>query len=141
VVLSIQLTSFNGPTHSTSMDTNDGDADIQTKKILFVTNSESGQANTILAMAAEAAARPHVQVHVASFPVLKQRVEGLSPQLNFHPLDGKAMNETVGAEGFMFLRHPPTTKSFKPYHRNFPLILAGWDGECTFFLSSAVGDV
>jgi len=124
------------------MDTNDDNADIQTKKILFVTNSESGQANIILAMAVEAAARPHVQVHVASFPVLKQRVEGFSPQLNFHPLDGKAMAEARVARGLSAGAdpHPPTTKSFEPY-RDLPPMLAGWDGECTFFLSSAVGDV
>jgi len=125
------------------MDTNDGDADIPTKKILFVTNSESGQANIILAMAAEAAARPGVQVHVASFLVLKQRVEGFSPQLNFHPLDGKTMSETLVAKGLLpdVSPHPPTTKSFKPYRQDIPLILAGWDGECTFFLFSAVGDI
>ena len=35
----------------TSMDATDDDATIQTRKILFVTNSESGQANTILAIA------------------------------------------------------------------------------------------
>jgi len=125
------------------MDTRDGDADIQTKKILFMTNAESGQANTILAMAAEAAARPHVEVHVASFPILKQRVERLSPQLNFHPLDGKSIGEVLVPKGLTEERlpHPPTTKSSKPYRRDFPLILAVWDGECEFPLSSAAGVV
>ena len=124
------------------MDTNDGD-DIQTKKILFVTNAESGQANSILAMAAEAAVRPHVEVHVASFPVVKRRVERLGPRLNFHPLDGKTMAETLLPKGFTpdVYPHPPTTKSFEPYRRNLPLALATWDGECACFHSLAAGDI
>ena len=126
------------------MDTSNSDASIQTKKILFLMNAESGQANIILAMAAEAAARPHVQVHVASFPVLKQRVERLSPQLNFHPLDGTHMTELLEAQGISVetLPHPPTTKSYEPYRRHLVHGLAGpWDGKCAFFLSSAVGDI
>ena len=75
------------------MGTTKNDATIQTRKILFVTNSEIGQANTILAMALEATTRPHLEAHLASFPVLKRRVESLNPEINFHPLDGKAMVE------------------------------------------------
>ena len=113
------------------MDTTNGDATIQTK-ILFVTNSESGQANTILAMALEVTTRPHVQVHVASFPVLKQRVERLSPRINFHPLDGKAMAEAMRARGLNVekLSHPPTAKSREPYGHVIPAVLTVWDGEC-----------
>ena len=62
-------------THRIAMDTTNGDATIRARKIPFVTNSESGQANTIMAMALEATTRPHVEVHIASFPVLKRRVE------------------------------------------------------------------
>ena len=115
--------------------TND-DAMIQTRKILFVTNSESGQANTILAMALEATTRPHVEAHLASFPVLKQRVERLSPKINFHPLGGKEMVEMLLARGFPGedLPHPPTTKSYEPYGRKLALVLTGWDGECAFIL-------
>jgi len=125
------------------MGTKNGDTNTQTKKILFLTNAESGQANTILAMAAEAAARPHVEVHVASFPILKQRVERLNSQLNFHPLDGKSLGEVLVAKGLTeeLLPHPPTTKCFKPYRRDFPLILAVWDGECGFSLPSAASGV
>ena len=115
------------------MDTTNDDASIQTRKILFVTNSESGQANTILAMALEATTRPHVEVHVASFLALKRRVERLSPNINFHLLDTKGMLETLAARGLIeeIYAHPPTTKSYKPYGRAMWLILTAWDGECT----------
>ena len=116
------------------MDTPNGDATIQTKKILFVTNSESGQANTILAMALEATTRPHVEAHVASFPALKRRVEGLSPKIKFHQLDGKNMFEMMLPQGVSeaTLPHPPTTKSYEPYGRTMSIVVAGWDGECAF---------
>ena len=116
------------------MDTTNDDATIQTRKILFVTNSESGQANIILAMALEATTRPRVEVHLASFPVLKQRVERLSPKINFHPLDGKEMVEMIQTLGPWeeIFPHPPTTKSYEPYGRITGLILATWDGECAF---------
>ena len=120
----------------TSMDTTNHDATVQTRKVLFVTNSESGQANTILAMALEATTRPHVQVHIASFSTLRRRIEKLSPKINFHVLDGKDMLETMTARGVseQTLMHPPTTKSFEPYGRMMAVILTGWDGECMFCL-------
>jgi hypothetical protein len=118
------------------MDTKNEDSTVRTRKVLFVTNSESGQANTILAMAIEATTRPHVEAHVASFETLKRRVERLSPKINFHPLDGKDMMEkNVTAEGDLSeetFPHPPTTKSYKPYGRTFAVMLTGWDGECVF---------
>jgi hypothetical protein len=76
--------------HAT-MDAQNGDPRIRTRKILFLPNAESGQANTILALALEALTRPHVQVHVASFPILKRRVERPGPIPNFHTLDGVNM--------------------------------------------------
>ena len=99
------------------MDATNSDTIIQTRKILFVTNSESGQANTILATTLEATKRPHLEAHVASFPVLERRIERLSPKINFHPLDGKEMVEVMATQGFPeeTLPHPPTTKSYEPY--------------------------
>jgi hypothetical protein len=74
-----------------TMDAQNGDPRIRTRKILFLPNAESGQANTILALALEALTRPHVKVHVASFPILKRRVERPGPIPNFHTLDGVNM--------------------------------------------------
>jgi hypothetical protein len=113
------------------MDTTSNDATIQNRKILFVTNAESGQANTTLAMALEAITRPHVEVHVASFPALKRRVERLSPELNFHPLDGEAMFKMMAGRGLPEekMPHPPTTKSYEPYGR-MAIGVTMWNGEC-----------
>ena len=120
------------------MGVGNGDAPTHTRKILFLTNAESGQANTILAMALEAVTRPHVQVHIASFPALKRRVERLSPKLNFHALDGEDMTELMTARGItdVNIAHLPTRMSFAAYGRNLALIVTVWDGErafCSFF--------
>jgi len=110
-------------------------ASTHTKKILFLTNSETGQANTILAMTLEAVTRPHVQVHIGSFPVLKQRVEKLSPKINFHALDGVEMVKSMRSKGFTEggMPHPPTRTSFEAFGRNMALALVGWEGEGAFF--------
>ena len=119
-----------GPT----MDTANGDAGSNTRKILFLTNSESGQANTILVLALEALTRPQVEVHIASFPTLRRRVEKLSPNLNFHALDGKGMFESVAEKGLTedMLPHPPMRKGHTTHGRKLGRALAGWDGKCTF---------
>ena len=118
------------------MGTQERYAGAHTKKLLFLTNSESSQANTILAMAHEAATRSYVEVHVASFQTLKRRVERFDPKLNFHALDGKAMvdvempvGKRLSVGGFA---HLPTRKSFVPYGRDMGTVLAGWDGESGF---------
>ena len=118
--------------NKTSMGATNNDTAVPARKILFVTNSESGQSNTILAMALETTTRSHVEAHVASFPSLKRRVESLSPKINFHPLDGMSIFETAAARGLSEdrLPHPPTTKSYKPYGQSFVIALTGWDGEC-----------
>lgn len=102
----------------------------QTRKFLFLTNAESGQANPALAMAHEASTRPGAEVHIASFPVLAQRVAGLSPGLTFHPLDGKDLIGGLKMQGFSErdLPHLPTAKDFAPYGKNMTSIMAGWSG-------------
>lgn len=105
---------------------------VRAKKILFLTNAESGQANTILATAHEASTRPNVEVHIASFPILERRVQKLSSKLNFHPLDGKDLVEVLRVQGYLEsnLPHPPTTRDYTAYSEYLAAIIAGWDGEC-----------
>jgi hypothetical protein len=94
--------------------------------ILFVTNSESGQANTILALVAELLSRPDTDVHVASFVALEKRVAALrdgvlssppSSSLTFHTIHGVDMNTALRQRGIRDedLVHSPTTKSYKAY--------------------------
>jgi len=45
--------------------------------IFFITNSENGQANTILALVAELLSRPDAEAHVASPAALEMRVATL----------------------------------------------------------------
>lgn len=113
------------------MDDSRGHARTYTKKILFVTNAESGQANTILAMALEASTRPQLEAHVASFPILERRVTRLSPTVVFHPLDGVDMKEAMTAQGWVSgtFAHRPRSGVFKAYGRNMALILTAWEGD------------
>lgn len=94
--------------------------------VLFITNSESGQANTILALVAELLSRPDTDVHVASFSALEKRVAALrdnslspptSSSLTFHAIHGLDMNTALRQRGIRDedLIHPPTTKSYKAY--------------------------
>jgi len=52
--------------------------------ILFITNSESGQANTILTLAAELLSRLDNEVHVASFAALEKHVAALRGCISGH---------------------------------------------------------
>jgi hypothetical protein len=89
------------------------------RKVLFFTHAESGQANTILALALELKSRPHVQVHIASFPSLSRRVHELNQEINFHPLDGTDMVHTLPSWGLTeeSMKHPPLSKSWDFYDR------------------------
>jgi hypothetical protein len=128
------ISSFVVPIIHATMGTQDGDPHTHARKILFSMNAESGQANTIPAMALEALARPHVEVHVGSFLILKRRVEGLSPKPKFHALDGVDMLKAWATQGLTEggASHPPTHKNFAPYGRSLALLLTGWDGKCAF---------
>jgi hypothetical protein len=122
------------------MDANSGSTEVRPKKILFITNAESGQANTILALALEASTRPRIEVHIASFPVLKPHVERVSLKFHFHTLDGKHMLEVLAAQGLTEwdLPHPLTSKNLAGYD-NLGLAIVGWDGECAFYSSFVYG--
>ncbi|KAF9645619.1 UDP-Glycosyltransferase/glycogen phosphorylase [Thelephora ganbajun] len=101
------------------------------RKVLFFTHAESGQANTILALALELLTRPHVQVHIASFPSLSRRVHGLNQAIKFHSLDGSDMLHALPAQGLTeeSVKHPPVTKSWRLYDHLLVPALTVWDGE------------
>ena len=107
------------------------DADPLSRKVLFFTHAESGQANTILALALELLTRPHVQVHVASFPILSRRVHALNQAIEFHTLDGTDMLGTLPAQGLAeeSISHPPVSKSWDLHDRLLIPALAVWSGE------------
>ncbi|EAW14022.1 glycosyltransferase family 1 protein [Aspergillus clavatus NRRL 1] len=71
------------------------------RTILFLTNSELGQASVILAVAHEFLLRPEYDVHIGSFPALSPSIQSLNTQAQastqhiatFHPLSGQAMKD------------------------------------------------
>jgi len=75
------------------------------KNILFFTNSESGQANIVLATAYELLSYDHVDMHIASFASLKNRVSDLkaaaygsipsNTSITFHAIVGLSMAEVI----------------------------------------------
>ena len=96
------------------------------KTVLFVTNSEYGQANTILALCAELLTHEDINVHISSFSNLQKRVEWLqnrienaaSSTITFHPLNDvpttiDVIMAGIGEDG---LRHPPSTRDASIYH-------------------------
>lgn len=94
--------------------------------ILFLTNSELGQASVILAVAAEVARTPGSRIHLGSFSPLAQAVPD---GVKFHCLPGPSMKQVFASSGVDFLpRHRPgligTSRGFaQAYSR----ILAPWD--------------
>jgi hypothetical protein len=110
------------------------------RSILFVTNSELGQASVILAVAHEFLLRPGYKVHIASFPALQPEVEelnataarlsnGACSTARFHSLAGKSMKEAAppGTE-FLDLHVPGMAGALIAYDGVLPATFAPWHG-------------
>ena len=105
------------------------------KPVLFVTNPEFGQCNTILALALELITHPNTDVHVASFPVLRKRAEELSSSVRatekahpnssftFHEIGGMSFEEAFASKGLSVasFSHPPLARS---YDKGITMLLA-----------------
>jgi len=113
------------------------------KTVLFMTASESGQSNSILALSLELLTHPNVDVHVASLPILRKRAEELSSSANvverkhpdssftFHEIDGMGTGEAVGSKGLTeaSLPLPPLARSHDEGINNLMIVLTGWTGK------------
>ncbi|KAI4847747.1 UDP-glucoronosyl and UDP-glucosyl transferase family protein [Aureobasidium sp. EXF-8845] len=110
------------------------------RSILFVTNSELGQASVILAVAHEFLLRPGYKVHIASFPALQPEVEelnataarlsnGACSTARFHSLAGKSMKEAAppGTE-YLDLHAPGMAGALIAYDGVLPATFAPWHG-------------
>lgn len=104
--------------------------------ILFLTNSELGQASVILAVAEEVALTPGSRIHLGSFSPLAQAVPD---GVKFHCLPGPSMKQVFASIGVDFLpKHRPgligTSSGFaKAYSR----VLAPWDPSDYFSIFDA----
>lgn len=110
------------------------------RSLLFVTNSELGQASVVLTVAYEFLLRPEYEVHVASFPVLQSNVgqlndvaarlsDGACSTAKFYPLAGKSMKEVAppGTE-FLDLHAPGMAGALVAYDNVLPATFAPWHG-------------
>ena len=104
--------------------------------VLFLTNSEHGQANVMLAVAHELLARDEFDLHIGSFPCLHPRVTQLQSSfsekidpITFHPLPGLSMFEAYKRKtGKVDTVHAPGLSGAVESYRLIPNILAAWDG-------------
>ena len=103
--------------------------------VLFLTNSEHGQSNVILAVASELLLRGEYDVHIASTSILEPRVSQLRDSLvsehtgtlTFQLIDGLSMLEIYGAKkGTINLPHPPGIKGAIQSMSTVPDILLFW---------------
>ena len=110
------------------------------KNILFLTSSEYGQANVVLAIAHELALKHDLDIHIASFLPLQPRVIELSETISkndssksvvFHSVAGLSMIQMLSRipENEMLIGpHPTGFNGALSAYRALPQVLAGWSG-------------
>ena len=106
------------------------------KRVLFLTNSEYGQANVVLAVAYELLLRQEYEVHIGSFAPLGPRVKELnlliphneSPAV-FQTVKGPAMLEAA-YEKFKDIGpfRPGIFGAIDTYRVTLPALATAWDG-------------
>jgi hypothetical protein len=108
--------------------------------VLFLTNSELGQASVILAVAHEFLLRTQYDVHIASFPALEPEISALNDDAalfsggsasnaTFHHIAGKSMKEAAGRSTEFLEMHPPGVGGASyAYNNVLPATFAPWHG-------------
>ena len=114
----------------------------QRKIVLFLTNSEHGQANVILAVANELRIQGQFDVHIASFHDLQQRVAQLDRStrntafdlgdvnpITFHGIAGPSMMEAFRRNAEVAdLTHSPGIKGAIHSYKKALDVAYAWDG-------------
>lgn len=105
------------------------------KRVLFLTASEYGEANVVLAVAYELLLRQKYEVHIGSFSPLKSRVEELNTLAStpnpavFHTVAGPSINEILTARDDFFGPYPPGIQgAIDSFRVSIPVIATAWDG-------------
>jgi hypothetical protein len=115
------------------------------KTVLFMTISSAGHSNSILALSLELLTYPNIDVHVASFPPLRKRAQGLSssvkvlgekhPSSNFmfHEIGGMNEIEAIESKGLRVASfpHPPLARSHDEGIYKLLILLSPWNGKGT----------
>ena len=123
------------------------------KTVLFMTFVEAGQSNSIFALALELLTHQNVDMHVASFPVLRKRAEELSSSarvverkhpsstFTFQEIGGMSPREAAESKGLgeATLPHPPLARTHDKGLNTLITLVTGWSGKGTtrhFWLTS-----
>ena len=123
------------------------------KTVLFMTFAEAGQSNSIFALAFELLTHPNVDVHVASFPVLRKRAEELSNSarvverkhpssvFTFQEIGGMSPREAGESKGLSeaTIPHPPLARTHDEGLNTLITLATGWNGKgttCCFWFTS-----
>lgn len=110
--------------------------------VLFLTNSEFGLANVLVATAYALLTRyPEVEVHYASFPSMARTLERISEQARqkqpsarsivYHKLPDLSFLDIVAMQGreTTSVLHPPGHAGVKTIIRDMPYYTSPWSGE------------
>lgn len=115
------------------------------KTVLFMTIAEAGQSNSVFALALELLTHPNVDVHVASFPVLRKRAEELSSSarvverkhpsstFTFQEINGMSFREALESKGLPEAAwpHPPLVWTHDRGLDTLITLIVGWSGKGT----------
>lgn len=114
------------------------------KTVLLMTVAVAGQSNSILTLALELLTHQNVDVHVASFQILRKRAEKLSAapvvvggkhpgsSFTFHAIDGMNLGEAImskGLAGVVTFSHPPMAKNRDDGMNKLTTLGAIWNGK------------
>ncbi|KAI0457112.1 hypothetical protein F5B21DRAFT_465701 [Xylaria acuta] len=110
--------------------------------VLFLTNSEHGLANVLVATAYTLLERhPEIEVHYASFPSMARKLEQISERARqkrpsarsivYHELPDLSFIATVARQGreVTSVLHPPGHAGVKTIIRDMPYYTSPWSGE------------
>lgn len=103
------------------------------QKVLFLTNSDHEQSKAFLATCQSLIQYPFVDIHLASFPELKDEVSNLPPGLSrvrFHPLNGIPYAKRLELEEYRLsiLSHPPGFRGAAASRKDLPSSQVPWNG-------------
>jgi len=100
------------------------------RPILFITSSDHGQANVILAVAEQLLrdSKPPSTIHIASTASLAQRVSQLGHHAHFHLLPGCSMFGGYLQAGYLLddLIHRPGMRGAVSSFKNVPKMMKHW---------------
>ena len=127
----------NGQTTSGAPSTADKASNEPPKKILFLTSSEYGQANVILAVAYELLLLEQYEIHIASFAPLAKRIPDLNRLAScsngipavFHTVAGpSAMESLLAKDEYIGPFRPGIKGAVDTYRITLPAMATSWDG-------------